>query len=210
MKVKICGLRSIEAARTATDGGADFLGFILWPKSRRYVEPDQAARIVGEVRGTAKTVGVFVDEELYTAARIIKKCGFDMAQLHGHEPMGYAEALQEETGVKIVKAFRWRDDFFVKAANEYPADYILLDTFKKGMAGGTGETFRWREAAEDVQRLKKPLFLAGGISKENAREAIQILNPFALDVSGSLEENGEKSPEKIKEFLEDVRKEGTS
>ena len=210
MKIKICGLRTIEAARTAKDGGADFLGFILWPKSRRYVEPGTAAKIIRELRGGPETVGVFVDEELYEAARVIRESGFTTAQLHGHEPPGYAEALREETGVKIIKAFRWRDDFSAEAANEYPADYVLLDTFKKGMVGGTGEAFRWREAAEETRKLKKPLFLAGGISKENAKEAADILKPFALDVSGSLEENGEKSPEKIRAFLEAVRKEGTS
>ena len=196
-----------EAARTADENGADFLGFILWPKSRRYVEPEKAARIVREVRGHAKTVGVLVDEPLETAARIVRTCGFDVVQLHGHEPPDYAETLRRETGVRLIRAFRWRDDFSAEAANLYPADYILLDTFKAGMVGGTGETFRWREAVGEVRVLTKPLFLAGGISKENAREAAEILNPFALDVSGSLEENGEKSPKKIEEFLRSIRKE---
>ena len=130
-------------------------------------------------------------------AALARRCRFSAIQLHGHEPPEYAEALRSAADVRIIKAFRWRDDFSVEAANDYPADYILLDTFKKGMAGGTGETFRWREAANETRKLKKPLLLAGGISEENAEEAARTLSPFALDVSGSLEENGEKSPKKI-------------
>jgi phosphoribosylanthranilate isomerase len=143
-------------------------------------------------------------------AALARRCRFSAIQLHGHEPPEYAEALRSAADVRIIKAFRWRDDFSVEAANDYPADYILLDTFKKGMAGGTGETFRWREAANETRKLKKPLLLAGGISEENAEEAARTLSPFALDVSGSLEENGEKSPEKIAAFMQEIERIRTS
>ena len=209
MKVKICGLRSWKAAQTAARAGADFLGFILWPESRRAVSVRHAADIVQSLSGGALTVGVVVDQPMEEVAALARQCRFDAIQLHGHEPPGYAEALRATAGVSIIKAFRWRDDFSAEAANAYPADYILLDTFKKGMAGGTGATFPWREAAEETKKLKKPLLLAGGISKENAREAADILKPFALDVSGSVEENGEKSIGKIIEFMqkiEEIRK----
>ena len=200
----------MEAARAAERAGADFLGFILWPESRRYVSAKSAAGIVRAMQGSALSVGVVVDQPMEEVAALARRCRFSAIQLHGHEPPEYAEALRSAADVRIIKAFRWRDDFSVEAANDYPADYVLLDTFKKGMAGGTGETFRWREAAEDIRRLKKPLLLAGGISAENAGEAARTLSPFALDVSGSLEENGEKSPEKIKAFMrtiEDIRNE---
>lgn len=202
MKVKICGLRALEAARAAERAGADFLGFILWPESRRFVSANRAADIVRSLSGGAMAVGVVVDQPLESVAALARRCRFGAIQLHGHEPPEYAERLREAADVRIIKAFRWRDDFSVEAANDYPADYILLDTFKKGMAGGTGETFRWREAAEETQKLKKPFFLAGGISAENAGEAARTLSPFALDVSGSLEEEGEKSPEKIRAFMQ--------
>lgn len=210
MKVKICGLRTLEAAQTAERAGADFLGFIMWPESRRCVQAHQAADIVRAVKDGPMTVGVVVDQPMDEVVALARRCRFDAIQLHGHEPPEYAEALRAAADVRIIKAFRWRDDFSVAVANDYPADYVLLDTFKKGMAGGTGETFRWHEAAEDIRRLKKPLLLAGGISAENAGEAARTLSPFALDVSGSLEENGEKSPEKIKAFMrtiEDIRNE---
>ncbi len=204
MKVKICGLRTEEAARTAMEAGADFLGFILWKDSRRAVSEGTAARILRSVRGGAVTVGVVVDQPLEEVAAIARNCRFDAIQLHGHEPPEYAEALRSSAGVRIIKAFRWRDDFSADAANDYPADYILLDTFKKGMAGGTGEAFRWREAEAEARQLRKPLFLAGGISESNAREAARTLDPFALDVSGSLEEDGEKSTKKICSFMRTI------
>lgn len=204
MKVKICGLRSLEAARAAESAGADFLGFILWPESRRFVPASRAADIVRSLSGGARSVGVVVDQPVGTVAALARRCRFDVIQLHGHEPPEYAARLRASADVRIIKAFRWQDDFSVEAANEYPADYILLDTFKKGMAGGTGEAFRWREAAEEARKLNKPLLLAGGISAENAQEAARTLSPFALDVSGSLEENGEKSPTKIRAFMRTI------
>ena len=210
MKVKICGLRSLEAARAAERAGADFLGFILWPESRRYVSAKSAAGIVRAMQGSALSVGVVVDQPMEEVAALARRCRFNAIQLHGHEPPEYAEALRSAADVRIIKAFRWRDDFSVEAANDYPADYILLDTFKKGMAGGTGETFRWREAAHETRKRKKPLLLAGGISEENAEEAARTLSPFALDVSGSLEENGEKSPEKIAAFMQEIERIRTS
>ena len=206
MKVKICGLRSLEAARAAESSGADFLGFILWPESRRYVSASQAAGIVRALNDGAMTVGVVVDQPMEEVAALARRCRLNAIQLHGHEPPEYAETLRRKADVRIIKAFRWRDDFSAGTANEYPADYILLDTFKKGMAGGTGEAFRWREAAEETRKLNKPLLLAGGISETNAEEAARTLSPFALDVSGSLEENGEKSPEKLAAFMQEIER----
>ena len=205
MKVKICGLRTMEAARVAERAGADFLGFILWPESRRYVSASTAASIVRSLRADALAVGVVVDQPFEEVAAMARRCRFDAIQLHGHESPEYAEELRAAADVRIIKAFRWRDDFSVEAANDYPADYILLDTFKKGMVGGTGEAFRWREAAEETKKLNKPLLLAGGISAENAKEAAWTLSPFALDVSGSLEEDGEKSPQKIRAFMQKIK-----
>ncbi len=210
MKVKICGLRTLEAAQTAAQAGADFLGVILWPKSRRAISVKQAAGIVHELREEALFVGVVVDQPLEEVAAMARRCRFYAIQLHGHEPPEYAEALRRSADIRIIKAFRWQDDFSVEAANDYPADFVLLDTFRKGMAGGTGKTFRWREAAEETRKLNKPLFLAGGISETNAGEAARTLSPFALDVSGSLEEDGEKSPQKIRAFMQGIERIRTS
>ncbi|MBQ9377055.1 MAG: phosphoribosylanthranilate isomerase [Schwartzia sp.] len=211
MKIKICGIRTTEAARTAVEAGADFLGFIFYRKSRRYIEPEEAACIVRAVRsGGALTVGVVVDETAEDVVEMVRRSGVEIVQLHGHEPPEVAAQIRNDCGVRIIKAFRWRNDFSAETANLYPADYYLLDSFRQGVPGGTGETFAWREAAGEARRLAKPLFVAGGISKDNAGEAARIFGPFGLDVSGSLEENGEKSPEKIREFLKKIKTEAVS
>ena len=132
MKVKICGLRTLEAAQTAERAGADFLGFIMWPESRRCVQAHQASDIVRAVKDGPMTVGVVVDQPMDEVVALARRCRFDAIQLHGHEPPEYAEALRAAADVRIIKAFRWRDDFSVAVANDYPADYVLLDTFKKG------------------------------------------------------------------------------
>ncbi len=202
MKVKICGIRDLAAAKMAAACGADFIGFIFYPKSRRYVEPYQAAAICKQVLGCYK-VGVFVDESPAEVNRIAELCALDFVQLHGHENAAYAGKLH----YPIIKAYRWGDGFQAAAANAYPADIILLDSFSKGMAGGTGQAFAWRDAAAEAGLLTKPLLVAGGIDKENAAEAAAIFQPFGIDVSGSLEIDGKKSLKKIQEFMNAVRRE---
>ena len=202
MKVKICGIRDLAAAKMAAACGADFIGFIFYPKSRRYIEPARAASICKRVRGCYK-VGVFVDESPAEVNRIAELCALDFVQLHGHEDAAYASRLR----YPVIKAYRWGDGFQAAAANDYPADIILLDSFSKGLAGGTGQTFAWKEAASEAKLLARPLLIAGGIDKENAAEAAAIFQPFGIDVSGSLEVDGKKSLKKIREFMDAVRRE---
>ena len=197
MEIKICGMKSLEAAKAAEEAGAGFLGFVFHAPSHRNVPPALAASICREVKA-CKTVGVFVDEALDRVNEIARWCNFDYVQLHGHEDAAYARRVERP----VIKAFRWGDDFQAEAANKYPAEIILLDSYSKHMAGGTGRSFAWQEAARAVKELEKPLFIAGGITAENAREAADIFHPYGLDVSGSLEENGEKSPKKIRQFME--------
>ena len=123
-------------------------------------------------------------------------------QLHGHESAAYARAVCRP----VIKAFRWGDDFSAEKANEYPAEIILLDSFSKDAVGGTGQRFRWREAAEETVRLEKPLLVAGGIASGNVREAEEVFCPYGVDVSGSLEIEKRKSVERIREFMAVVQK----
>lgn len=195
MIVKMCGLKTRAAVETAESVGADLLGFIFWPRSRRYVEPRAAREISRGVK--AHKVGVFVDAPLTEVEEIAELCGLDYVQLHGREDRAYAQAVNRP----VIKAFRYGDGFSAEAANAYPAELILLDSFRQGAPGGTGETFAWQEAALETANLGKPLLVAGGIRKENLAEMVSIFAPYGVDVSGGLEENGEKSPELMRDFM---------
>jgi phosphoribosylanthranilate isomerase len=199
MKVKICGIRTLAAARAAEAAGADFIGFVFAP-GRRHIEPAEAAVICRSVRHSAK-VGVFVDENWQEVNRIAALCGLDFVQLHGGESEAYAKQIL----VPVIKAFRWGDDFSLAAANHYPARYILLDSFTRGMAGGTGKSFDWQNAAAAIREIQKPVFIAGGISAANVHEVRKALQPFGVDASGSLEIKGNKSAALMKEFVLAVR-----
>ncbi len=199
--VKVCGIRTAEAAEAATNNGAAFIGFIFFDRSRRYINPTDAARIARHIPSTVKTVGVFVDEPSDSVNAIADRAGLDYVQLHGRETIDYASTIERP----IIKAWRFGDNFDVQAANEYPCEIILLDSYVKGQAGGTGQLFNWTAAATMTERLTKPLLIAGGISIDNVSTAIKMFRPFGVDVSGSLEVDGEKSVELIKNFLRAVR-----
>ena len=196
MKVKICGLCTEEAVFAAEEAGADFLGFVFYGKSPRHVLPEAVRDLTRHVH-RAKTVGVFVDAAVDEVNVIAEFCGLDLVQLHGHEPPEYARAVRRP----VIKAFRWGDDFSVEKANAYPAEIVLLDSFSKEAVGGTGERFRWREAAAETARLEKPLLVAGGVASGNVQEADELCRPYGVDVSGSLEIERQKSIEKIREFM---------
>ena len=199
MKVKICGIRTLAAARAAEAAGADFIGFDFAP-GRRHIEPDEAAVICRSIQHSGR-VGVFVNETWQEVNRIAALCGLDFAQLHGSENEAYARRIS----VPVIKAFRWGDDFSIDAANHYPARYILLDSFARGQAGGTGKSFDWQSAAAAIRKVQKPVLIAGGIGADNVQEVRRILQPFGVDASGSLEINGSKNAARIKEFVLAVR-----
>lgn len=202
MKAKLCGMKTLAAARAAEEAGATFVGFIFWPKSHRYIEPAAAAEIVAELH-RVKTVGVFVDEDAGRVNAIANDVGLDFVQLHGHEDAAYARRIVRP----VIKAYRYSASFDAKAAAAFPAQYILLDSGTAQLPGGTGKQFAWREAAravDEVPELKKRLLIAGGVAEEHVAEIEQIFHPFGVDVSGSLEVDGEKSIEKIQSFMKAV------
>lgn len=200
LKIKMCGMKDLASAQAAEAAGVDFIGFIFYPPSHRNISLEQA-RNISQALQQVKKVGVFVDERPEYVNETAAFCGLDYVQLHGHESAAYAAKIQRP----IIKAYRWGDDFSVAEANRYPAEIILLDSYHKKLAGGTGMTFAWREAAQETAKLQKPLLVAGGISRENAWQAVRIFQPYGLDVSGSLEIDGEKSTEKIHAFMDSMR-----
>ncbi len=199
IKVKICGIKTRETAIEADQSGADFIGFIFYKKSSRFINPFKAAEIANSVN--CKKVGVFVDESPGVINGITRLVGLDYVQLHGNEDVKFASKIR----APIIKAWRYNAELDMREVNNYPCDIILLDSFVKGRVGGTGKTFDWRKASLETRKLTKPFLIAGGISIDNVREVIDIFRPYGIDVSGSLEINGVKSANKIREFMETVK-----
>ena len=195
-RIKLCGLRREEDIRTANELRPDYIGFVFAPKSRRAVSRETAARLKAMLDPAIPAVGVFVDEEPEAVASLLEDGIIDLAQLHGHEDEAYIARLRELTGKPIIQAFRVRSREDAEAAERSPADYILLDA-----GAGDGKTFEW----DLVSGIRRPYFLAGGLTPENAPAAVERLRPFALDVSSGIETDGVKDPARMRAFVETVR-----
>jgi len=220
--VKICGITNLEDALAAVELGADFIGFVLADSPRR-ADVGEVQRIVSAIRGgdapasevTAKKtqsvptdtksvafVGVFVDES-EDVIRTMDKCNLDFAQLHGGQSEEFARRIG---GQRVIRVARVQNQESVHNITQYSeAKYYLLDTYKKGVAGGTGETFDW-ELAVRAKSLSKPVILSGGLTPENVFDAVKTVRPYAVDISSGVEISpGKKDRNRIKELIENVR-----
>jgi phosphoribosylanthranilate isomerase len=200
-RVKICGITNLEDALLAAALGADALGFIFYPKSPRVVAPETARAIIKQLPPFVTTVGVFVDEEAAKVRDLAARVGLDWLQLHGKESPDYCRSL----GRRIIKGFRIKDQSSLAdlAAYRDAAQALLLDTYKKGLPGGTGESFDWQLARE--ARPFGPIILSGGLTPGNVAQAIAIVQPQAVDVASGVEAApGQKDPAKLRAFFEAV------
>ncbi len=195
-RVKTCGLSRTEDIVVANELRPDCVGFVFWPKSRRYVTPEAAAELRVLLSPDIPAVGVFVDEDPTVVADLLQQGTIQVAQLHGHEDETYIAALRQTTSAPIWKAFKLRTPEDAAAAEASAADLVLLDN-----GYGTGETFDW-SLVRDVHR---PYLLAGGLTPENVTEAVKTLEPFGVDVSSGIETDGHKDPDKMRMFLDAVR-----
>jgi phosphoribosylanthranilate isomerase len=201
VKIKICGITNLEDALLAADLGADALGFIFYPQSPRQVAPDTAREIIAQLPPFVASVGVFVDEAPAVVKELAAKVRLDWVQLHGQESPGYCRNL----GRKVIKGFRIQDEDSLPRLADYQgaAQALLLDTYKKGQVGGTGETFDWRLARE--AKACGRIILAGGLTPENVAQAIEVAQPHAVDVaSGTEAAPGKKDPAKLRAFFNAV------
>ena len=189
----------MEAALAAKMFGADLLGFVI-ASSKRQITLAQAQKISRQVSGIAK-VGVFVNAPLYEVQAVARECLLDYVQLHGDESPEYCS----QVGYPVIKAFRISPEFRVTSFTGYQPAWTLFDSFRVGQQGGTGIAFDWQQAQVLVQQAPRPLFAAGGLTPDNVAEAIQILKPDGVDVSGGVETNGVKDIAKIKRFIAAVR-----
>ena len=197
VRVKICGIRTLEEGRTAVEAGADALGFNLWPRSPRYVSPESAREIVAEISPFVTCIGVFVNEDAGRVRRLASELGFAAVQLHGDEPPDYCSGLDT---LKVIKAIRVGPDFDSALLKSYPVSAILLDTKIKGSYGGTGLTFDWSFAIKAMQY--RPIILSGGLNENNIVDAIEQVRPAAIDVCSGVEaEPGRKDLDKLRSFM---------
>lgn len=194
-KVKVCGLTRAEDVRLAVDLGADLLGFVL-AKSPRSVTLEQLAELVKPVPASVLTVAVVVDPDRQTADRILSIT--DRIQFHGQETPEFCSRY----GRRGIKAFRIRavEDLDELSAYSESVGAFLLDSFKEGMAGGTGETFPWAYLRD--RSFSRPTFLAGGLNPENVADACSLAQIGGVDVSSGLEASpGVKDPSLMRQFF---------
>jgi phosphoribosylanthranilate isomerase len=184
--LKICGVTIRSEAEKLAEMGVHAVGFNFWPSSKRYLDP-RANSWMKELAGGILRVGVFVNESSDLPFRLYEEGMIDVVQLHGNEPpecvCGFRKA-----GIPVVKALGVKDHSDLEAAEAYGADAILLDAHAPQSFGGTGETFDWSLAVGFKSRFSTiPMILAGGITADNATEAIAVVRPTALDVASGAE-----------------------
>ena len=202
VRVKICGLTSAADALAAAEAGADYLGFVLFPGSPRYVEPARLREIAARLPAEVPRVGIFVNAAVDEMRRVAELCGLGIIQLHGDEPAATARELGSE---RVWKAVALAGADGVTAAEQYPAKALVVDAMTKDARGGTGRTADWGLAACLAQR--RAVVLAGGLRPENVASAIAKVRPFAVDVSSGVESRpGCKDPARVRAFIDAVRR----
>ncbi len=196
VKVKICGITSLDDALHAAVCGADALGFVFYEKSPRCLTPEQARSIIAALPPFVSAVGLFVNEDAARIREIASYCGLDTLQLHGDE--GPADCLFPP--YRVIKALRVKDEASLADLDGWPVPALLLDAWRPDSYGGTGHAFDWSLAARAAQGRR--LILAGGLTPDNVAEAVRTVRPFAVDVSSGVEERpGRKEPKKVAEFI---------
>ena len=195
-KIKFCGLTGDCDIDAANELRPEYVGFVFAPKSKRYVTPERAAELKRRLADGIKAVGVFVNDDLYHVAELLNRGVIDIAQLHGSEDEEYIGQLRQLTGKPVIRAFRIKTAEDIAEAEKCTADHVLLDS-----GAGTGEVFDWSL----IKNVKRPYFLAGGLSPDNVENAVEQLSPYAVDVSSGIETDGVKDKAKMAAFAAAVR-----
>lgn len=200
-KIKICGLSRIEDILAVNTARPDYIGFVF-AKSRRQVDEEKAICLKRALLPGIVSVGVFVDEAPRRIASLYKSGCIEMVQLHGSEDAAYRRHLKGLADLPVIQAVRIGKREDIPACVPDYADEVLLDNGK----GGTGRSFNWRWLGE--RGLGFRYFLAGGVSLENMREAIEQYGPYAIDISSGVETDGAKDPDKISRAVALIRSVG--
>ena len=199
-RVKICGITRVEEAHFAVEQGVDAIGLVFYPPSPRCISIEQAKQIVRSLPAFVTAVGLFVNEQADEIDAVIRQTGINLLQFHGDECPDYCAGF----GLPYIKAIRMKAEVDLLAVDgQYAtAKSLLLDAYRPGVPGGTGDTFDWdRIPAQLAQRI----ILAGGLTADNIKQAIETVKPYAVDVSGGVEaQPGQKDFNKIKDFMRGV------
>ena len=203
IQVKICGITNLEDALCAAESGAAAVGFIFYPPSPRYIEPQKAREIIDRLPDHLVAVGVFVNEQTEVVKKIFEDCCLDMIQLHGDESSEYCRQFPTRL---VIKALELKTEEDLKKAAGLAVAAILVDNRQAGLYGGTGKTTNW----ELARRLSKPMILSGGLNEGNVADALQKVHPAALDINSGVESApGKKDPAKIARIMQ-IIKDGTT
>ena len=198
VKVKFCGVTREQDAELAVSLDAWAVGLNMWPGSPRAVPLDRAADLAAALKRRTEVVGVFVNPTLDYLTATADAVGFTMLQLHGQEGPRFCIEAARRTGCPVIKAARVRGRADIQALAAYHTDYHLLDSYRPGVPGGTGEAFSWELAAG---HRRVPLILSGGLTPENVGAAIATVRPFAVDVASGVESApGRKDHQRMRAF----------
>ncbi|VAW51249.1 Phosphoribosylanthranilate isomerase [hydrothermal vent metagenome] len=202
-RVKICGITRCEDAQLAIDAGVDAIGLVFYGKSPRFVSNEMAAKISQMIPAFVSRVALFKDADKQMIESVLQMVEIDLIQFHGSETAEFCEQF----GLPYIKALGMKDtehdaNFLQMNTEKYAsAKALLLDGHAPGEAGGTGETFNWASIAE----ISKPVVLAGGLNPDNVKQAIELVHPFAVDVSSGVESApGIKDKQKVAAFMKQV------
>ncbi|WP_029320543.1 phosphoribosylanthranilate isomerase [Butyrivibrio sp. AE3004] len=206
-RIKFCGLTRMQDIEAVNGFLPEYIGFVFYKKSKRYVTFEKAGELKKKLNKSIKAVGVFVDEAPGKVAEAANNGIIDIIQLHGQEDDEYVKTLRDLTDAKIIKAFQIKQDSIsddeknglleniIKGINEFPSDMVLVDSGQ-----GTGKAFNW----DILRMIERDYFLAGGINRGNIEEAV-LIHPYAIDVSSGIETDGIKDEEKMRKMISAVR-----
>lgn len=198
-KVKICGLMEREHVDIAVQAGADAIGFVFAPSKRRVTVP-QAHELAKDVPSNVWKIGVFVNPTLEELMTAIQEVPLDFVQYHGDETSDFIRS----NNLPSIKALSVRNEEDVLQAKQYNTDYYLFDAPGTDYQGGSGEVFDWK--LMEINRIPtEKIILAGGLNPTNIKWAIELVNPYMVDVSSGVERNGSKDKELIESFIRAVK-----
>ncbi len=196
MKIKICGLQTIEDIEAVNEVKPDYIGFIFAVESKRRITFEQAEKMKNKLSEGIKSVGVFLNEKIENISFCAENNIIDMIQLHGKEDNNYINQLKEKTNLPVIKVFS-ADKELENNINKTTADFVLIDNEK----GGSGKVCNWKLIPE---KRSKRIFLAGGLNIYNIEEAIKTVKPYCVDINSGVETNEKKDKNKIKEITEKI------